>query len=38
MTGIDTRLRNRRLGLILFGIFAVLAVFSVIFITARSVR
>jgi hypothetical protein len=30
--------RNRRLGLILFGIFAALAAFSVIFITVRSVH
>jgi len=38
MTGINPSIRNRRLGLILLGIFAVLAVFSVIFITARSRR
>jgi len=34
---VDHRARNRRLGWILFGIFAALAAFSVVFIDLRSV-
>jgi hypothetical protein len=36
MTLLDHTARNRRLGWILFGIFAALAIFSVIFIDLRS--
>jgi hypothetical protein len=37
MKGLDLAARNRRLGWILFGIFAGLAAFSIIFIDLRSV-